>query len=85
MKKITTIALSAVAVCAMMGLASCNKTENQQKADQAQEQIDEQADAMKEAIDEKADAAKEVVEDAANTADSLEAANAAEQAVEEVK
>lgn len=85
MKKITTIAISAAAVCLMMGLASCNQTENQQKADQAKEQIDDQADAMKEAIDDKADAAKEVVEDAADKADSLAAANAADEAVNEVK
>ncbi len=39
MKKI--IAISAAAVCMMMGLASCNKTENQQNADQAKEQIDQ--------------------------------------------
>ena len=42
MKKI--IAISAAAVCMMMGLASCNKTENQQKADQAKEVVDEAAD-----------------------------------------
>ena len=72
MKKI--IAISAAAVCMMMGLASCNKTENQQKADQAKEQIDE-----------KADQAKEVVDEAADKADSLQAAQTAEEAEQAVK
>ena len=69
----------------MMGLASCNKTENQQKADQAKEQIDQKADAMKEQIDEKADQAKEVVDEAADKADSLQAAQTAKEAEQAVK
>ena len=72
MKKI--IAISAAAVCMMMGLASCNKTENQQNADQAKEQIDQ-----------KADQAKEVVDEAADKADSLLAAQTAKEAEQAVK
>ena len=72
MKKI--IAISAAAVCMMMGLASCNKTENQQNADQAKEQIDQ-----------KADQAKEVVDEAADKADSLQAAQTAKEAEQAVK
>ena len=72
MKKI--IAISAAAVCMMMGLASCNKTENQKNADQAKEQIDQ-----------KADQAKEVVDEAADKADSLQAAQTAKEAEQAVK
>ena len=72
MKKI--IAISAAAVCMMMGLASCNKTENQQNADQAKEQIDQ-----------KANQAKEVVDEAADKADSLQAAQTAKEAEQAVK
>ena len=83
MKKV--IAISAVAVCMMMGLASCNKTENQQNADQAKEQIDQKADAMKDQIDQKAEQAKEVVDEAADKADSLQAAQTAKEAEQAVK
>ena len=83
MKKI--IAISAAAVCMMMGLASCNKTEYQKNADQAKEQIDQKADALKEQIDEKADQAKEVVDEAADKADSLQAAQTAKEAEQAVK